>query len=196
MGKRYAITDGILSNIDGVQGIGLGETHKNNDSRYVFYPLSADIFKSQGGGLNYVHGGCSPQEMIIPVVDVKTEKSKVEVSFAEIALTTSLSKITNLLINLEFYQKQPVSDVVKPAIYHIYFEAEDGERISNENLFHADSTDNNPLNTKAKLTFSLKNRIYSNKDKYYLIIKDEEHNNLLEKIPFIIDIAMANNFGF
>ena len=111
-------------------------------------------------------------------------------------MTTNTSKITNLSVNLEFFQRQPVSDVVKPATYHIYFETEDGERVSNENQYHADSAESNPLNTKAKLRFSFKNRIYSNKDKYYLIIMDEEHNIQLAIIPFTIDIAMANDFIF
>ena len=195
MGKRYAVSDAALS-MDGVSSVQLGSVHNNNDARNVSFPISADIFMTQGGGLNFVHGGCSPQEMIIPLIDVKTEKSKVEVTFAKISMSTNISKITNLSVNLEFFQRQPVSDVVKPATYHIYFEAEDGERISNENLFHADSTESNPLNTKAKLRFSLKNRIYSNKDKYYLIIVDKEHNNVIAKIPFTIDIAMANDFGF
>lgn len=129
-------------------------------------------------------------------LDNEGSKSKVETTFAEISMTTNISKITNLSVNLEFFQRQPVSDVVKPATYHIYFEAEDGERVSNENQYHADSAESNPLNTKAKLRFSFKNRIYSNKDKYYLIIMDEEHNIQLAKIPFTIDIAMANDFGF
>ncbi len=195
MGKRYAVTDSVIT-MDGIDGISLSDSHKNGDTRIVSFPISADIFKTQGGGLNFVHGGCSPQEMIVPLIDVKTEKSKVETTFAGISMTTNISKITNLSVNLEFFQKQPVSDIVKPAVYHIYFEAEDGERISNENQYHADSTADNPLDTKAKLRFSFKNRIYSNKDKYFLIIRDDEHNIQLAKIPFIIDIAMANDFGF
>ena len=195
MGKRYAVTDdGII--MDGVDGITLGDVHKNSDSRVVSFPKSADIFKAQGGGLNFVHGGCSPQEMIIPLIDVKTEKSKVETTFAEIAMTTTMSKITNLNVNLEFFQKQPVSDVVKPALYHIYFESESGDRVSNENQFFADSTDPSAINTKAKLRFSFKTQTYSSKDKYYLVIRDEEHNIQLAKIPFTIDNAMANDFGF
>lgn len=194
-GKRYAVTDDIIT-MDGIKGVSLGDAHGNGDTRNISFPISADIFKAQGGGLNFVHGGCSPQEMIIPLIDVKTEKYKVETTFAEISMSTNISKITNLSVNFEFFQRQPVSDVVKPAIYHIYFEAEDGERVSNENQFHADSTESNPLNTKTKLRFSFKNRIYSNKDKYYLIIMDEEHNIQLAKISFTIDIAMANDFGF
>jgi uncharacterized protein (TIGR02687 family) len=195
MGKRFAVSDQVIS-MDGIYGVSLEAAYHNGDERSVSFPISADIFNSQGGGLNFVHGGCSPQEMIIPLIDVKTEKSKVETTFAEIAMTTTMSKITNLSVNLEFFQKQPVSDIVKPATYHIYFEAEDGERVSNENQFHADSTETNPINTKAKLRFSFKNRIYSNKDKYYLVIKDEEHNIVLSRISFVIDIAMANDFGF
>lgn len=195
MGKRFAVTDETI-HMDGVAGITLGEAQNRNDLRTISYPLGADIFKTQGGGLNFVHGGCSPQEMIVPVIDVKTEKSKVETTFAEIAMTTTISRITNLSVNLEFFQKQPVSDIVKPAVYTIYFEAEDGEPISNVNQFYASSTDQNPINTKCKLRFALKNRIYSNKDKYFLVIRDEEHNRELSRISFIIDIAMANDFGF
>ena len=195
MGKRYAVSDSSIT-MDGISSVSLGASHKNSDKRAVSFPISADIFKAQGGGLNFVHGGCSPQEMIIPLIDVKTEKSRVDTTFAEIAMTTTMSKITNLSVNLEFFQKQPVSDVIKPATYHIYFEAANGERVSNENQFHADSTDTNPINTKAKFRFAFKNRIYSNKDEYYLIIRDDEHNIQLAKIPFTIDIAMANDFGF
>ena len=195
IGKHYAVSDQAIS-MDGIGSIALSTVHKNGDNRTVSFPISVDVFKTQGGGLNFVHGGCSPQEMIIPLIDVKTEKSKVETTFAEIAMTTTMSRITNLSVNLEFFQKQPVSDIVKPAVYHIYFETEDGERVSNENQFHADSTESNPINTKAKLRFSFKNRIYSNKDKYYLVIKDEEHNTELNRISFVIDIAMANDFGF
>lgn len=119
------MTDTVIE-MDDISGVSLGDVYGNGDTRSVSFPISADIFKAQGGGLNFVHGGCSPQEMIIPLIDVKTEKSKVETTFAEISMTTNTSKITNLSVNLEFFQRQPVSDVVKPATYHIYFETEDG----------------------------------------------------------------------
>ncbi len=195
MGKRYAVADNAID-MDGVGSVSLGAMHSNEDKRVVSFPISADIFKAQGGGLNFVHGGCSPQEMIIPFIDIRTEKYHVETSFAEIAMSTTISKITNLSVNLEFFQKQPVTDVVKPAEYNIYFESADGEPVSNVNQYYASSTDTNPINTKSKLKFSFKNRLYSNKDKYYLVIKDEEHNRETARIGFTIDIAMANDFGF
>ena len=195
MGKRYAVTDKTVT-ANGIDGISFGDVNCNGDKRIISFPISADIFKAQGGGQNFVHGGCSLQEMIIPLIDIKTEKSKVETSFAEISMSTNISKITNLTVNLEFFQRQPISDIVKPAVYHIYFEAENGERVSNENRYHADSAESNPINTKAKLRFVFKNRSYSNKDKYFLVIRDDEHNRELSRIGFVIDIAMADDFGF
>lgn len=41
---------------------------------YVTTPMGVDIIKAPGGGQNYVHGGSSLQEMIIPVVKVITYK--------------------------------------------------------------------------------------------------------------------------
>lgn len=95
------MTDTVIE-MDDISGVSLGDVYGNGDTRSVSFPISADIFKAQGGGLNFVHGGCSPQEMIIPLIDVKTEKSKVETTFAEISMTTNTSKITNLSVNLEF----------------------------------------------------------------------------------------------
>ncbi|WP_295089086.1 hypothetical protein, partial [uncultured Ruminococcus sp.] len=48
----------------------------NKDERIISFPLASDIFKVAGAGQNYVHGGCSPQEMLIPLLDVKVDKGK------------------------------------------------------------------------------------------------------------------------
>ena len=39
---------------------------------YVTTPIGTDIFKVSGGGQNYVHGGSSLQEMLIPVIELTT----------------------------------------------------------------------------------------------------------------------------
>ncbi|WP_406541648.1 hypothetical protein [Clostridium ljungdahlii] len=44
----------------------------------------------------------------------------------------------------------------------------------------------------------MKSMTYDKKKKYYLIMEDEEEavENIYEKIPFIIDIAISNDFEF
>lgn len=45
----------------------------NSDGRYLMLARGMSVFRC-GGGMNYVHGGASPQEMIIPSIFVKTQK--------------------------------------------------------------------------------------------------------------------------
>ncbi|MBP1547890.1 MAG: BREX-1 system phosphatase PglZ type A [Oscillospiraceae bacterium] len=195
IGRRYAITNTAV-NAEGVGGIGMDKIYSSIDVRTVSYPISSDVFKSQGGGVNYVHGGCSPQEMIIPLIDVKTEKSKVETTFAQITLVTLQSKITNLVTRLDFIQSQPVSDIVKATEYSVCFEAENGDKISNEHICIADNTDTDSQKRMFRLRFSFVNKTYSAADKYYLIIKDTRSGLEIMRKPFTVDIAFSGDFGF
>ena len=58
----------------------------------VSYPVSSNVFKVAGGGANYVHGGSSPQEMLVPVLDIKMERGHQETKNAEIALVSILHR--------------------------------------------------------------------------------------------------------
>lgn len=193
-GKRFAISDEALS-VEGIRSIPLN-TFYENCGGYVSSPIGADIIKNPGSGLNYVHGGCSPQEMLVPIIDVKTEKSHKETRKAMIALITPLRKLTNLNVVLEFVQSDAVSDIVKEATYKVFFAAEDGETISNENFIIADKTDKEAIHRVFKLRFNLKNKAYSKSKKYYLVAADESNGFEALRLELVIDIAFAGNFGF
>ncbi len=47
----------------------MGTILRSADTKWVSFPISDDVFKVAGGGQNYVHGGSSPQEMLVPVLD-------------------------------------------------------------------------------------------------------------------------------
>ena len=159
-------------------------------------PMGADLFNAPGAGLHYTHGGCSPQEMLIPLVEAKLEKSKVETKNARIDLIIISSKITNLVSNLDFVQTEPVSDTVKATRYRAYFIEEDGTRISNENTIVADKTDPDSVNRKFRVRFSFKDQQYSAGRKYYLVVVDEKTDMEILRKEFRIDIAFANDYGF
>ena len=62
------------------------------------------IFKVSGGGQDFVHGGFSPQEMLVPVLDVKMERGHMDTKNASIALISMVQKITNKVTMLDFLQ--------------------------------------------------------------------------------------------
>ena len=91
----------------------------SNDDRYINLAKGMSVFKC-GGGMNYVHGGSSPQELLIPTLYVKTRRGVVDTEDAMINLITEVRKVTNLRISLDFYQEKPINDLVKAATYRIH----------------------------------------------------------------------------
>lgn len=195
LGRRYLLSAEAVAT-EGVAATAVGAMMQNKDERMVSYPVGADIFKAPGSGLNYVHGGCSPQEMLIPLIEVKTERGFKETTTAQIALVSLTSKITNLITTLDFVQTDAVSDVVKETTYRIYFVDGNGEKISNEHLYVADKKDKDTVKRVFRLRFSFKNKKYSKAQKYYLVAYDD--NNALEVLrhEIIMDIAFADDFDF
>jgi hypothetical protein len=138
----------------------MGTILRSTDTKWVSFPISDDVFKVAGGGQNYVHGGSSPQEMLVPVLDIKMERGHMETRNAGIALVSMVRKITNKITILDFIQSEPVSDVVKPATYRLFFLSEDNERISNENSYIADSRDQDAQKRIFRMKFQFKDKKY------------------------------------
>ena len=192
--RRFIISDEPVS-ADGVASVLLSDVIGGEDARVVSWPMGANVFKTQGG-LNYVHGGASPQEMILPVITIKTEKGHVDTNPAKIALVSMVQKITNLITQLDFIQQEPVSDVVKPAEYKLYFISEENEKISNEHLYKADKKDSDPNKRMFRLRFNFKNKKYDTAKKYWLVATNTETGVDLFRHQVIMDIAFADDFGF
>lgn len=192
LGQRYALSDQEW-NADGVCSTKIGKVLGNADDRNITYPLASDIFKVVGAGQNFVHGGCSPQEMIVPLVKVKVERGKKETTTAELALVSLTSKITNLITNLDFVQTEPISDVVKETRYRVYFISENNEKISNEHIVIADKKDRETIKRVFRLRFNFKNKKYDKSHKYYLIAYDDKNNLEVLRHEIMIDIAFSEN---
>jgi uncharacterized protein (TIGR02687 family) len=193
--RRFIIHSNPLIG-DGIVSRSLGEILGNDDSKSVTTPISANVFKVSGGGQNYVHGGSSPQEMIVPLIDIKMEKGRVETRPASIMLVSVIRKITTLNVFLDFIQAEAVGEGISPASYRIYFITDDNEKISNELLFIADKKDNDAQQRMVRLHFSLKNQHYDKSGKYYLLAVDESNGLEIFRHEVSMDLAFANEFGF
>ena len=193
--RRFIVSKAALED-DGIDHIGMGRVLGNADSKVVSYPVSSNVFKVAGGGANFVHGGSSPQEMLVPVLEIKMERGHMETKNAEIALVSIVRKITNLITSLDFIQSDAVSDTVKTAKYRIFFLSEDNEKISNENSYVADSREENAQKRIFRMRFTFKNKKYDKDKQYYLVVYDEQSGLEQWRQPVMMDIAFADDFGF
>lgn len=170
--RRYIVSKKPVTE-QGVCNIGLGYMLGNDDNKIISYSCSTNVFSTPGNaGLNYVHGGSSPQEMLVPVLDIKMDKGAVETRPAQIMLVSLVQKITNLITSLDFIQSDPVSDVVKSTTYRLYFISDNNEKISNENIYVADKRDEDVQKRLFRMRFTFKNKKYDKDRKYYLVAYD------------------------
>ena len=181
---------------DGIASMEMGEILCNSDTKWVSYPISDDVFKVTGGGQNYVHGGSSPQEMLVPVLDLKMERGHMDTRSASLALVSMVRKITNKITILDFIQSEPVSDVVKAATYRLFFISDDNERISNENSCVADSRDQDASKRIFRMKFQFKEKKYDKDKQYFFVICDDTTGLEVFRHPVIMDMAFADDYGF
>lgn len=193
--RRFIISEQQMQD-DGIASVSMGKILDNSDNKVVSFPVSSNVFKVAGGGQNFVHGGSSPQEMIVPLIDVKIEKGYMETRAAQIMLVSMVQKITNLISSLDFIQSEPVSDVIKATSYKVFFISEDNEKISNECIYVADKKDVDPQKRIFRLRFNFKNKQYDKAKRYYLVAYDEKNDLEVLRHGVVMDIAFANGFGF
>ena len=191
--RRFLLTD-EKTDIPGTKCLSLD--YINNDDVYVTVPKGVDVFKLKGAGLNYVHGGLSLEEVIVPVIGVKSKQGGKNQRTVELQLISSNNKITNYDTMLTFFQKENVSKTVLPLEASIYFEDDEGHKISNEVIIFADRNSEYAEDRQFKEKFTLKRMSYSKLKNYYLIIKDGQTDLEVNRFEFMIDIAFQDGFDF
>lgn len=173
----------------------------------AFAPRENIRIKKQGGYTNYIHGGVSPQEMIVPVIyyhflrnsnrGYREHPERYDTMPVSIQLVSSSRKISNMMFNLSFYQKEPVGDNRAAATYLLYFIDSEGQKISDEQKVIADKTDMNEQKRISRCVFNLKSMEYRSTDKYYLVIADASGVQPPRKEEFQINLVFASDsFGF
>jgi uncharacterized protein (TIGR02687 family) len=164
-----------------------------------YAPQDTVRIKIQGGGENYVHGGISLQEMVVPVIiykNMKTGNNKyVEVTNPGLSIINESRKISNLIFSLDFLQKQPVGDKVQPCIYTLQFVDATGEPVSYSQTVIADKTSKADSERVIKIKFALKSILFD-KHKLYRLVISNNIDDIIEDITFNIDVALADDFGF
>ncbi len=108
------------------------------DNLAVHIPDQLLRYAVQGGGSKYVHGGTTLQEVMVPLLTIKTERNARSPQQVEVALLTELSTIGSYTLTLSFIQIQPVSNLRRSKRILVYLVDEAGKAISNQITLIAD----------------------------------------------------------
>lgn len=109
----------------------------------VIMPKSINRFRKQGNyGVQFVHGGCSLQEVVVPVFQLKrlNQDSAVEVAFVRVDTT---AVITTSTTKFSFLQSEAVGEKYKPSniVFGLY--SVDQNLVSTETEIHFNSIKEN-----------------------------------------------------
>ncbi|MGO5014118.1 BREX-1 system phosphatase PglZ type A [Niallia sp. Sow4_A1] len=198
--KRRYILSKEQRDVSGQLAINLSSVIRNEQQLTAYLPKATLRYKMQGSGINFVHGGASLQEIVVPLLTFKNkrtgQKGAKAIKKVDIKLTNTTRKITNSIFNLEFFQTEKVEDKTTPRTVVIYMADEGGAVISNEETIIGDRPFDNPADRTFKIRFVLKNISYDRNKTYYLTIRDTETSVVVEKIPFNINLGIISDFDF
>ena len=116
-------------------------------------PRESIRIKMNGGGMNFVHGGISLQEMVVPVIEYhylrndsmeyKRNKQKYDTKPVTVNLLSANRKNQQYDFFFELLSKDAVGTNREAATYQVYFTDEYGKQISDVQKIIADKTSDN-----------------------------------------------------
>ena len=177
-----------------------------DDGYDAFVPRESVRIKKKGGGLNFVHGGISLQEMVVPVIEYhylrndskayQRNKAKYDTKPVEVGLLSASRKISNMIFSLNFYQKDAVGDNRSAANYLLYFVDSNGKQISDTTGIGSDRDAKEATNTAFNFLKANGNRIsgsISTTTKDYIInYQDLQGIGMTGKLALPTLIAMCS----
>ena len=193
--RRYAITkkDTVSEYLMPVKFL------DGEEKFFAFTPRGSIRIKVKSSAGNFVHGGVSLQEIVVPVIEYHflrndskeylNNKEKYDKKFVTINLLSSSRKISNVTFSLDFYQKEAVQDNFSPATYQAYFADSAGKKISNIVCIIADKIEKDITARTFRVRFNLKMLEYKSTEIYYLVIADDK-GQIVSREKFKIEIAM------
>ena len=182
IGKRYAIYEKEVEE--------KGCVTLKLDSLYGVFPEKNQRIKASGSGLQFVHGGASPQEMIIPLINYKSGANSKRISKVQLRIRESVAKITSNLTKFSIYQIEAVNTKDKFIERDVSVALYDGDvRVSDEKKLKLNSIEENTIHD-FRLTLSGEHK------RVTLKVIDIESGDILDSKEYEVSIGIASDFDF
>jgi uncharacterized protein (TIGR02687 family) len=191
LSKRYVVGRD-LSVPDGAQGFASAL-----EGLQVVAPRGSLRFVSPGRGAQYVHGGSSLQEVIIPVLAVRPVRGKsADRARVRVALQHGgARRITGNPFTLTLIQEDPVSDRLHPREVRIAWFDSSGVPVTTELRLRFDSSDANASERVRREVVQVTLRDPDRTQSYDLVIRDVDDGTELLREAWRIDLAIPDDFG-
>ncbi|MCH5340948.1 MAG: hypothetical protein J1E01_05750 [Acetatifactor sp.] len=130
------------------------------------------------------------QEMVVPVLKVKTFKGRRDTGTVSVELSSFYNRITEAAFKLEFMQMEPVTDTVKPRSLEAFFVDGNCNKISFDVPIIAKVRDMDARQRRIIEKFTLKSGKCTRGHDYFLVLVDmEDEREEYHRYKFEIDIV-------
>src|SRR5699024_7692010 len=111
--RRYILSEEDME-VSGQAKVDISSIVDNDPPLYVYAPHATTRYRIQGGGRNFVHGGASLQEVMVPLLSIRNKRADQRhaqrIEKVQIHLTTTSRRITNSIFSLQFFQTEKVAE--------------------------------------------------------------------------------------
>ncbi len=190
--NRYFITSHKSQQALGYS-IPLSKTTAFKDDVFVTIPFSVNRYRKQGVGHQFVHGGGSLQELIIPLIESSRKREEVVTKVKPILIKTGDLKVVSNVLRLNILQTSKVSRNEKELMISVALYS-NNLLVSNESIISLSSASDIPSErtVKVELILSvdtpknsfLKLKVYDVDDKLNPLIEELVQNNTLIQSDF------------
>jgi uncharacterized protein (TIGR02687 family) len=192
--KRYVLGQGLGGNDKAWSGnTALTAGTEPEGSLDFWLPKGVNRFHFAGGA-RFVHGSAMPQEIVVPVITVRsTESELAKTKLVGISLLGASNKVVTNTQRFEFIQNEAVSERVLPRTLVICLR--DGDQpISNEQTVTFDS--HSPLldERKRSVLLTVLSGSYDRNKEYFLVARDATTKVEVLRVPLKVDLAFSNDF--
>ena len=167
----------------------------------VQIPKSVSRLRLKGAGSRYVHGGASLQEIVIPVIKVNKKRQSDTSAVAVEILNSATSVITSGQLAVTLYQRDPVTDKMRPTALRIGIYTEEGELVSDVHGVLFDRTSENPRDREQVVQLILTSRADKANGKEVLLKLEEKFSGTRQYMEYasrryIMRRSFTSDFDF
>lgn len=189
-----------LQEVDGVKKFTPEQLGLGGDLEVVV-PKSINRFRKRGSATRFVHGGCTLQEIVVPVVEINKRRTSDVTLVGVDLLPGSSSVISSGQLAVAFYQTDPVTEKVQPRQLRVGIYASNGDLISDAHELSFDLTSENPRERELKVRLVLSKQADEFNQQQVTLRLDEpvsgtSHFKEYKSIAYTLRRSFTSDFDF
>lgn len=170
--RRFVIGKG-LRKTDSLRHFSADDVGLSGDIE-IQLPKSINRLRLSGACMQFVHGGASLQETVLPLLRIN-KKRQSDIFWVDVEiLRGNVNTITSGQLAVKLYQSQPVSDKLQPRVLRIGIYTENDQLISNSDEFVFDRTSEHARDREIVIKLLLTQQADSSNNQEVILRLDEK----------------------